>query len=660
MAIPIIVHLFNLRKYRKEYFSNTNVLKTILNETQKTSKLKKRLILASRLLAFLFIILAFAQPFFNSNKSGEQTGQSIVSIYIDNSFSMQSPSSDLIAINEAKNKALEIIQANSQSLYQILTNDFKSKELQLVSMREAIEIVKGIDISHQKKTTDEIWQKQLKTTGSNSSENKFFYWLSDFQRYQLKPIEATNYSLYCIPILHEKLKNIYIDTAYIHSPVLKLNQEVKIIYRVNKSVDDDSKKSMISLTQNNQIKGRKEIIWNDKITFIDTFSFKAINTEWQFLNLSVSDQNIIFDNDYYFSFYVSPKPFVSLINGGGEQQFIANALQADENFDIHNFSNANLPLNEIKNSNLIILNQLNSLPNSTQISSWLKANKQVVIFPSRNFNLQNYFSCFNQLGIQTFGNIEPEKLRIKQFNTQDILFQNIFSQLEKLNDFPSFNSHYLLQGISTRAKEVLISLDNGQPFLVKYSRIGEGNIYLFTAPIDANNSDFVFSSVFAPMMYKLGAISSSYQINSHYISSNTIISIPVESSSQDNIYKIIGEKISLIPPQRKVGNTLSFSISESISHSGFYSLVDASEKNMFHLALNHTRDESKLDFVENAELEKFLKFDKLYIDKGNSSYIKNLDSYSGSNLWKLWVIFALIFLGIEMLLIMFWDKFISK
>lgn len=659
LAIPIIVHLFNLRKYRKEFFSNTSVLKTILNETQKASRLKKRLILASRLFAFLFIILAFVQPYFSS-KLTKHIGQSIVSIYVDNSFSMQSPSSNLTAIDDAKIKAKEIIKANSQALYQVLTNDFNANELQLVSMQEALDMVNGIAISHQKKSTDEIWHKQIKTTSLNNSENKIFYWLSDFQRNQVKPIEKKDFRLYCIPILHKKMRNIYIDTAYIHSPILKLNQDVKIIYRVCKSEADDSKLSLITLIQNNQVKSRKEISWGDKNIYTDTLIFKAINSDWQFLKLSIADQNIGFDNDYFFTFYIAPKPFVSMINGGVEQQYISKALKADNNFDIHSFSNSDLPIEEVKNSNLIILNHLHSLPSSAIISQWIQANKNIVIFPSNNLNLQNYTSNFIQLGIQNFSNIDQSKSRIKQFNIQDALFQNLFSQLEKSNDFPSFNSHYLLTGFSNRAKEVLISMDNGRPLLVKYSRLGEGNIYLFAASIEANNSDLVYSSVFAPMMYRLGAMSSSYQVNSHFIAPNTVITIPVESSSQDRIYKITGKKISLIPPQRKVGNSLSFSISEAISNSGFYSLEDANAKKIFQLALNHTREESKQDFVSSSELVDILNYEKLNIDKGNSAYLKNINSFSGSNLWKLWTIFAFIFLIIEMLLILFWDKIISK
>ena len=63
LAIPILVHLFNFRKFRRVQFSNVAFLKEVQQETKSKSKLKHLLILASRLLAILFIVFAFAQPF---------------------------------------------------------------------------------------------------------------------------------------------------------------------------------------------------------------------------------------------------------------------------------------------------------------------------------------------------------------------------------------------------------------------------------------------------------------------------------------------------------------------------------------------------------------------------------------------------------------------
>ena len=662
LAIPVIVHLFNLRKYKKEYFSNTSLLISILSETQKTSKLKKRLLLASRILAAFFIILAFVQPLFNTKNSGKESGQPIMSIYIDNSFSMESPSGQMKALEEAKQKALELLKSTeNQGLYQILTNDFYGNQLQLLTYPEAKEAIKSIKISSSRKSANEVWEKQMKTAGSNSSERKAFYWLSDFQKNQFNKLnQLSDDPLTCIPIIHNKKRNIYIDTAFIYSHVIKTNQDIKIVYRIRKSEDDQSIKSLVTLTINEAIKARKEVVWGNKNSLMDTLTVKIVSKDWQFLKLSISDPSISFDNEYFFTFYLSPKPYISLIGSSADQRFISNALKADDNFDIHSFVDMNLSTEEIGNSNLIVINQLDRLPYVEKMQEWLRVNKNIVLFLPGEINMATYNASLISLGLQSIAEQSQTPVRMKQFNFQDPTLQNIFTQVDQLSDLPNFSSFYNLSGYSQRAKEVLISFDNGVPFLIKYSRLGEGNIYLFTANVASSKSNFVFSSVFAPLMYKLGASASSFQLNSYFIGSANSISIPIEVPSDDKVYKIVGDHINVIPPQRKIGNTLQCQLHESISESGFYGLVGANGQKIYQLALNHKRQESEMNFMNPNEIQNALGYKNLEIDTGNSSYLEKLKAFAGVNLWKLWVILALFFLLVEMAIILFWEKLYTK
>ena len=88
ISIPIIIHLFYFRKFKKIYFPNVRFLKELKEEKNAIEKLKKRLALASRILALLFLVLAFTQPFIRKNTTNKPKGNTAVSIYVDNSFSM--------------------------------------------------------------------------------------------------------------------------------------------------------------------------------------------------------------------------------------------------------------------------------------------------------------------------------------------------------------------------------------------------------------------------------------------------------------------------------------------------------------------------------------------------------------------------------------------
>src|SRR5438128_4331517 len=88
LSIPIIIHLFNFRRFKKIAFTNVRFLKEIKQDTRSRSRLKHLLILLSRLLAVTFLVLAFAQPFIPANKNNIVGGTRNVGIYLDNSFSM--------------------------------------------------------------------------------------------------------------------------------------------------------------------------------------------------------------------------------------------------------------------------------------------------------------------------------------------------------------------------------------------------------------------------------------------------------------------------------------------------------------------------------------------------------------------------------------------
>ena len=51
LAIPVIIHLFNFRRYKKVYFTNVSFIADIKQESKKRSQLKHLLILLMRLLS---------------------------------------------------------------------------------------------------------------------------------------------------------------------------------------------------------------------------------------------------------------------------------------------------------------------------------------------------------------------------------------------------------------------------------------------------------------------------------------------------------------------------------------------------------------------------------------------------------------------------------
>ena len=104
LIIPIIVHLFQLQKFVKVPFTNVAFLQKLTQETRKSSRLKKWLILCTRMLLFSAILFAFSQPYFSDKNT---TKKQHTFIYLDNSLSTSSKGKKG---NLLQNSAKEIIE----------------------------------------------------------------------------------------------------------------------------------------------------------------------------------------------------------------------------------------------------------------------------------------------------------------------------------------------------------------------------------------------------------------------------------------------------------------------------------------------------------------------------------------------------------------------
>ena len=114
-----MVHLFQLRRFQKQYFTNVALLKEIEIQTRKSSKIKKWLLLATRLCLLTALIIAFAQPYFKATEATKQNNELV--IVLDNSFSMQAKGNKGELLKRTIQEILEDTPENQQ--LSILTND---------------------------------------------------------------------------------------------------------------------------------------------------------------------------------------------------------------------------------------------------------------------------------------------------------------------------------------------------------------------------------------------------------------------------------------------------------------------------------------------------------------------------------------------------------
>jgi len=175
LLIPLLIHLFQLQKFKKEVFTNVKFLKEIELETRKSSKLKKLLILLARMLTLMALVIAFSQPFINKNE-GLQKRKRV--FYIDNSLSMQAKGNTGIdKLELSKNYLLDKLKAIDDEVSLITNNKPLSHLDQKGLQRTLIEL----DFFPLKKDINQVLFQV--NTNSNDETNTLFdiYLISDFQ-----------------------------------------------------------------------------------------------------------------------------------------------------------------------------------------------------------------------------------------------------------------------------------------------------------------------------------------------------------------------------------------------------------------------------------------------------------------------------------------------
>src|SRR4051812_29873431 len=224
ITIPIIIHLFNFRRYKKVYFTNVKFLKELQQESKSKSRLKELLILAARSLAIACLVPAFCQPFIPGKDAAlKNTGARAISLYIDNSFSMENVNKQGPLLEIAKNRAKEVIKAfGNADKFQIITNDFEGRHQRFNTKEDALSVIEEIKVSPSVRLLSDVVKRQADFLSSSSLNNRKVFIFSDAQRstFNLEEvITDSTFKTMLVPLKANRVNNIFIDSCWFETPL---------------------------------------------------------------------------------------------------------------------------------------------------------------------------------------------------------------------------------------------------------------------------------------------------------------------------------------------------------------------------------------------------------------------------------------------------------
>lgn len=669
LAIPVIIHLFYFRRFKKVYFTNVRFLKEVKEETSNRQKLRNLLVLAMRCLAIIFLVLAFAQPFIPKSDSVKR-GEQGVSIYIDNSFTMNARSKDAPLLELGKKRARDIVNAYAVSdRFQILTNDFEGRDQRLIGKEDALNRIEEIRTSAVSRSLSKVLLRQSQCLASGKADNRNAFIISDFQENisDLNNFKDTTIDVSLIPMRSVQERNVSIDSVWFESPVQILNQPANLLVKISNRSDVESEEVRLSLLHDGQNKPVGALRIPARGSRLDTISFNILHAGYHEARISLTDYPVQFDDDYFVAFHVAEQINVLSVNGAQLNKYLSNAFSGAKYFKLTNADTRNIDYSKFGEYQLIVLNELPSVTSgmAQELKTFVQNGGNVAVFPSRNADLSSYNAFLGVFEAGELGGFDPTVRQASQLNTEEFVFRDVFLNKNANLRLPTSQGNFKL---SPSRGEQIVTYRDGSGMIAKYTS-GEGAVYFCATPLDESVSDLVRNAeIFVPMMFKMALSGTKGRQIAYTIGRDETLEARHKiAASGEIVYKLrknnkpTGETSNepaaeFIPEQRILGAKVLLTPGKAVSDPGWYQLGLTRDSTIAEYAFNLDRRESDLTYLDDAGIQSKLgPHMKILSENAEASFTQVVDEQNqGIVLWRWCVVFALLFLALEGLFLRLW------
>ncbi|MHA7831191.1 MAG: BatA domain-containing protein [Flagellimonas sp.] len=626
LIIPILIHLFQLRRFKKTPFTNVAMLQKVVSESRKSNTLKKWLLLATRLLLLATIIIAFAQPF-SSATTALQKKETVV--YLDDSFSMQAKNNGISLLEKAVQDFIKNIGGDTE--FSLFTNEKTFNNVRVADIQNSL---LSLPFSYKQLNLNEVGLKANSMFSKNGSSIKNLIVVSDFQ----ERISAGNSKLdsslttHFVPIRLSDIQNVSIDSVFVDDG---LNEQATL---------------QVFLSGGNKGEPMPISLYNDEELIAKTAAkFKSNgNAEVEFtipsneqLNgrLSIIDNALGYDNRFYFNINSKEKIKVLAISES-DSDYLNRLFRGDE-FDFQEYALNQLDYSNLDNQNVVVLDNLAVIPSSLQniLRTFRNDGGTLIIVPAINSDISSYNTLLSSLSTTQFSQKTTSNAQLTNIRFDHPLYRNVFEQEVTNFQYPSVKEYFKIQTDLPTA----LSMDGGDSFLS-----GDNGLYIFTVPFQLENSNFINSPLIVPTFYNMAQ--SSFRIPKPYQTLGEASTMDISAQiGNDDILEVSKEGYEFIPLQQNFPNRVRLTFDQNPTEDGIYSILQ-NEQPLQNISFNYPRTESELKYLELGTLESVNTIDSIpelfeYLEAEN-----NITAY-----WKWFVILALLLALIEVII----QKFIT-
>lgn len=659
IAIPIGLHLFELRRPKKLLFTNVGFIKEVKLVTARQRKLKHLLVLLTRVGFLVFLVLIFAQPYIPALIQSSEM-QDLVGVVVDASPSMQSGEADgQTKFETASIQARELPTAYSGSARYILSSE-PTAGTNAAAYQAAVDkqTVSGQLVSV---------KTEVSRLNKGAAKPQQIFIFSDFQKNSftknsLETLRA-NQEVFLVPVGGKEARNVFVDSVWLEDAFVRVNTDVAVHIRLRNGGTEAVSNCQVKL-----FVGEKQAVAfgiaipaGEAATTVARVRLE--NEQLQSCRIKLEDFPVTFDNKFFFT--LQPAPKIKVLDVAAIATAPTRRLYANEPLFAYSFLGANISTyGGLESANLVVVQGQPKIAAGLRESLLRvvqRGGSVVVVPPTERADQASYAQLFQELGIGGISweqaTAQPVLQEVAQPDVRSPFFRDVFGVQSRQPVMPKVSP--VLRW--SRSDMDILRLRSGDGFLAGF-RSGKGVVYLFSAPFDNAYSDFAQHALFVPVMYRLAMQSfrndqqPAYRLNQGTLAVN----IGEEAANAEQVYKLTKDSVSYIPAQRVQGGLLRFDLPPGMNDPGFYKLTRAG-KELTTLAFNFDKRESELASYSANELRRLIGPDRpnihVYDASGGESVAARYKAERvGTPLWQYCLWGALACLLAEVLLLRFVNK----
>lgn len=663
VLVPILIHLFNFRRYKTYYFSNVKMLQDIAEKTKRESQLKHLIVLGLRILAIAALVTAFAQPYIPSHTQNSKSGN-LVTLYVDNSFSMDGNTPEGTLFYDGVNNARKIINNFQYTDEFILyNNDFTSQQSRRLNKEEALKVLDNWATSPNSRSWTDLLTFEENAGSESGKRNLFHYYISDFQKNNFDFTQykrEDNGSAFLINMPAKETNNVSIDSCWFLSPVFREGQQVTLTVRVRNCGDGDVIKLPLKLYVNGEQKAMAAIDVAADSYADHQLNYTLTSSGIQCATLEIEDLPITFDNKLFFTYNVSDATNVTIVYQDKPNRYLTALYAKDSVFSTTMMPSGKIDYDRLRNSSLVVMSEVESVSSglADELSKYVNNGGSLLVFPSAKMDHGSWNLLLGTLNCTQYGNLTEQELKIGSINNESNYFKGSLQGNSERLDFPTAKQYFTFA--NPHIDEAVMTFENSQPALfVNYA--GNGRVILSAVAANDDFGNIHKHALFFIPMHNIGIRSVMQQKLYNVIGKDHSQSVSKSMEGREDVLslKLQGGENEYIPEQRNLGNETMLFFNDQLNEAGIYDvMLDGTRQTA--VAFNYDRRESQLKYYTEDEIEDFIKA------QGDSAHIELIDAAAkditqnvaetlhGHALWRWFVLLALLCLAVEVAILRLW------